>query len=269
MTATPMPREKLRGKRHIVMIHGAFCGGWAFNQYKVPFIEAGYEVHTPTLRHHEKGWPRRKPAKELATTSTLDYLADLKHYLQRFEEPPILIGHSMGGLLTQMLAASRIGRAAVLMAPSAPHGVLPFSPFDMIQANALFMEGRFWEKVIVPVFHIVATHVLNCVDPYHHHRLFRSFVPESGRATFEIFQWALDPQQATVVQTRNISIPIMTIAGEKDLINPAGMVRQLAFRYRQREHLHVYSGNGHWLIEEPGWEGIAEDTINWLEVHAA
>jgi len=81
------------------MIHGAFCGGWVFDGWRTSFEARGYRVETPTLRHHDCG---RDPPESLGTTSLLDYVADLEELISSLAEPPILLGHSMGGLLAQV-----------------------------------------------------------------------------------------------------------------------------------------------------------------------
>ena len=80
----------------------------------------------------------------------LDYAADLEDELRGLAEPPILIGHSMGGLLAQMLAARMNVRALVLLAPSAPWGVLPSTAFEIASAQALYLAGDFWNRALEP-----------------------------------------------------------------------------------------------------------------------
>src|SRR5690242_15962552 len=103
--------------KSIVMLHGAFCAAWAFDEFRLPFEESGYEVRTPSLRFHECG---AEPPFALGTTSLTDYAEDIAKVVDACAEPPILIGHSLGGLLAQMVAAQRTIRGAVLLAPCAP-----------------------------------------------------------------------------------------------------------------------------------------------------
>jgi len=64
-----------RKRSPIVMIHGAFCGGWAFDDFRKPFEAKGYAVTAPTLRYHDCG---REPPAALGKTSLIDYAADLE-----------------------------------------------------------------------------------------------------------------------------------------------------------------------------------------------
>jgi non-heme chloroperoxidase len=242
----------------VVMIHGAFCGGWVFEAWRARFAAAGYRVLTPTLRYHESG----EQPRALGSTSVLDYAKDLEALIDTLDAPPILIGHSMGGLLAQMLAARRSVAALVLLAPSAPWGVLPSTPFEVISAQALYMAGDFWRKRLRPEKWIAAANALDMVPD--HDEVFAHFVSESGQATFEIMHWALDLQRATQVDARRVTCPILCISGARDRVNPPATVRRIAQRYDGRVVFEELKNHSHWLIGEPGWEEIADRSLEWL-----
>jgi pimeloyl-ACP methyl ester carboxylesterase len=244
----------------VVMIHGAFCGGWVFEDWREGFEAAGYKVHTPTLRYHDCG---ERPPRELGTTSVLDYASDLAALLDTLPAPPVLIGHSMGGLLAQMLAAKRPVAALVLLAPSPPWGVLPSTPFEIVSAQALYMAGDFWRKRLRPTHWIAAANALDLMP--NHEEVFARFVPESGQATFEIMHWALDLQRASQVDARAVTSPILCVGGAKDRVNPPATVRRIAQRYDGRVLYEELPNHSHWLIGEPGWEKIAGRARDWLD----
>src|SRR5476649_2665109 len=98
-------------KPPVVMIHGAFAGPWVWEGFAAKFHDAGYKTHAPCLRHHEGD---KKPPASLGQTSLADYAGDLEEFLESLEAPPIVVGHSMGGLLAQMLAARCDVRALIL-----------------------------------------------------------------------------------------------------------------------------------------------------------
>jgi non-heme chloroperoxidase len=246
----------------VVMIHGAFCGGWAFERWRALFARKGYDAHAPNLRHHDGDG---EPASALGQTSMLDYASDLEAYLDRFDEAPILIGHSMGGLLAQLLAARRRVRALVLLAPSAPWGVLPATPFEYASANALYLAGDFWNKRLWPTHWIAAANALDHVPEDERQAILDRFVPESGLATFEILHWAFDFKRATQIDPRTVTCPIFCMTGAQDRINSPGTVKSVALRYRGRARYEALEGHSHWLIGEPGWEKIANRSLDWLD----
>jgi non-heme chloroperoxidase len=246
----------------IVMIHGAFCGGWVFDDFRKPFADQGYEVHAPTLRFHDRG---DDPPPELAGTGIKDFAEDLRTEIAALGQPPVLIGHSMGGLLAQMLAVRIPVRAAVLLAPSPPWGVLPSTVFELATAAGLYMAGEFWSKIIRPNYDIAATHALDQLSPLARKEVFARFVPESGRATFEVLHWAMDSQRASWVDAGAIVCPILCLAGQNDSVNPPATVRRVAQRYRGWAHYEELENHSHWVIGEPGWEKIAERMIRWLD----
>jgi non-heme chloroperoxidase len=246
----------------VVMIHGAFCGGWAFEHWRDMFVARGFDVHLPTLRYHDCG---RHAPKELGTTSLLDYADDLETLLGKIGKPAFLIGHSMGGLLAQMLAARRDVRGVACLAPSAPYGILPSTPFEIASAQALYMAGEFWNKPLNPERWIAIANALDMLDEAERERVFAQFVPESGLATFEIMQWALDARHASSVDAAKVKCPVLCLVGARDRINPPGTARSIARRYRALGTCEELVGHSHWLIGEPGWENIAERVLEFFE----
>jgi len=244
------------------MIPGAFCGPWAFEKFRKPFEAAGYRVHTPALRHHEHGAPVHRT---LGTTSLTDYAQDLAKLIQEMDAPPILLGHSLGGLLAQMLAAKGLARALVLLAPCPPWGMLPSTFFEIASAQTMLFAGDFWNAPLKPDYGIAAANSLDRLPPAERHKVFAHFVPESGLATFEIMHWAFDAKRAALVHPESVTCPILAFAGAHDRINPPSTVRRIVERYKGRAIFEELAGHSHWLVGEPGWEKIAARAVDWLD----
>lgn len=241
------------------MIHGGFCGPWAWDEFAARFREAGYEVSTPALRFHDGA----KPAPALATTSLLDYAADLEKQIAAMASPPILIGHSMGGLLAQMLAARREIAAAILLAPTAPWGVPPSTLFEIGTAQSLMLRVGFWSMILEPDPNVVAAHSLDRFPEAQRKLMFDKFCPEAGRAIFEALHWGLDMRRASEVDIRKVTCPLLFLTGGSDRISPPGTVQRTAALYKQAS-FETMPGMSHWLIGEPGWEAVCDRTLAWL-----
>jgi non-heme chloroperoxidase len=243
------------------MIHGAFCGPWSLDGLKEKFQAAGYRVAAPVLRFHDE----KRPPAALGTTGLADYAADLEEEIGRLGEAPILVGHSMGGLLAQMLATRMEVRALILLAPSAPWGVPPTTLFEIGAAQAMHLQPGYWNQILEPSRDVALAHSLEKLPKHMRDEVFGRFVPESGRATFEIMNWGLDLNHASAVEAGKVHCPLLFLTGSEDRINPPSTVARIAALYKEQATVEVLDGMGHWLIGEPGWEKLASRALEWLE----
>jgi len=241
----------------VVMVHGAFCGGWAFERLRGPFERSGRRVLTPNLRGHEPG------ARDDAVLglSMRDYAYDIAALCQSQTEPPILVGHSMGGLVAAMAAAKTPVRAVVLLAPSAPWGVAASSMEEAITAFGLHLLGPFWAQSVAPDGGLMRRYSLERMPRVEQEAIVARLRPESGRALWETLNWWLDPFLTTSVG--DLRAPCLVIGGERDVVHPPATVRQTASRLGAT--FIEAPGMSHWLLGEPGWEEIGEIALGWLE----
>ena len=244
------------------MIQGAFTGPVVWDGFAEKFRDAGYKTHAPCLRHHEGD---KTPPASLGQTGLRDYAGDLEEFLHSLDAPPILVGHSMGGLLAQMLAAKEKVRALVLLAPSPPWGVPPSTLFEIASAQAMLLNVGFWNSLLEARDHVLGRHGLERLAPPAREALLARLVPESGRAIFEVMHWGLDMSRASEVEVGDSDCPLLLIAGGEDRINPPGTVERIAALYGKRGRYEKAAGMNHWLPGEPGWENVATRALEWLE----
>ena len=218
----------------------------------------------PRLRFHDQA----RPPAALATTGLADYAADLEAEIAALGAPPILVGHSMGGLLAQMLAAQVPVAALVLLAPSAPWGVTPTTLFEIGADHVMHLQPGFWNQILEPNRDVALAHSLDRLPRDMRDDVYGRFVPESGRATFEIMNWAMDFNQASAVDTAAVTAPLLFLTGAEDKINPPSTVASIAKLYGSKATAEVLDGMGHWLIGEPGWEKLAERALTWLKAQS-
>jgi pimeloyl-ACP methyl ester carboxylesterase len=242
----------------VIFAHGAFCGGWAFEKFRQPFEARGLRCLAPDMRGHAPGSPRGASSN----LSMSDYAGDLAKLIAEQTEPPILIGHSLGGLVAQMAAARAPVRALVLLAPSPPWGVAGGSLGEAISAISLYALGPFWLLSIDPDYSSAKGYSLDRLTSPERHAIFERMVAESGRALFETLNWWLDPMATTSCRPSDITVPVLALCGERDHIHPPATVTQVTERLGG--DFRLLKDMSHWLVSEPGWEAVAETCLAWL-----
>lgn len=246
------------------MIHGMWGGAWYMENYKNFFREKGYSCITPTLRYHDTD-PEATPNPLLGTTSLLDYARDLEAEIRQMEEPPIIMGHSMGGLLAQMLGSRGLARALVLLTPAAPAGILALKPSVIKSFRSVLLKRGFWKKPMRQTFAEATYSMLNLLPPEEQQTTYARFVYESGRAAAEIGFWLFDPHKAARVDESKVRCPVLVISGAQDRITPASVIRQVARKYKAVSTYKEFANHAHWVVSEPGWEEITEYIGEWLQ----
>ncbi len=250
MTQTPAP---------VVMVHGAFCGGWAFEKFREPFEAAGHQVLAPDLRGHAAD----APSGAVVGVSMSDYARDIAALCAAQAAPPILVGHSMGGLVAAMAARRAPVRALVLLAPSAPWGVAGSSVEEAITAVGLYSQGPFWAQAVSPDRGIMSRFSLDRMTRAERQAVTARLRPESGRALYETLNWWLDPFMTTSLSPGSGRAPCLVLGGERDVAHPPATVRQTASRMDAT--FIEAPGMSHWLLGEPGWREVADIALGWLE----
>lgn len=243
----------------IVMVHGAFCGGWVFDRFRGPFEDAGHPVVTPDLAGHEPGAKRHAVAGQ----SMSAYAAAVAKICSSQAEPPILIGHSLGGLVCQLAAAKADIAGLILLAPSPPWGIQGSSLEEGISAVSLFALGPYWAMAVDPDYPAAQRYLFARLPRADRRATFEKMTAESGRALWETLNWWLDPFATTMVTRASAKSPVLAISGELDAIHPSATVE--ATSRRLGGTTVILSGMGHWLPAEPGWERVAETCLGWID----
>ncbi|HEY3949081.1 alpha/beta hydrolase [Phenylobacterium sp.] len=242
----------------IVMTHGAFCGGWSFERFRRPFEAAGYETIAPDLRGHAAG----DPPEAVVGASMSDYAADIARRCAEFAEPPVLLGHSMGGLVALLAARKVAVKALVLLAPSPPWGMMGSSLEETATAFGVQMAGLFTGGALYPDRGLMRAFSLDRLEQADREAAVALLRPESAVAVRETLNWWLDPFMTTSLGPGTIGAPALVIAGEGDVVHTAATARAVAERIGA--DVKVMPGMSHWLVGEPGWEAVAEAAIAWL-----
>lgn len=251
----------------IFMIHGMMAGPWCWDNYRAFFEAKGCRCVTPALRYHDMD-PADTPYLELGMTGVLDYVKDLEREILKLETPPIIMGHSMGGLLAQILAGRGLAESAVLLCPAPPHGVMALKPSALKCFSDVLLTWGFWRKPFRFSFDKAVYSCLHLMPESYQKEAYSKLVYESGRVAFETGLWFLDSKKATIVNPEDVKCPILVISGKEDRITPASVVKKVSDRYKAVSTYKEFDEHAHWVIGEPGWEKIAEFIHAWLEKNA-
>lgn len=246
----------------VIFIHGMYCTGANWKRIADLMTPRGYDCHALTLPGHA---PERDQPLVVGALGLQSYLKYIEDYVarQNFKQPPIIIGHSMGGLLAQQLAARIRPLALVLITPASPAGIMALTWSNVVAfARALFRWG-FWRKPHKPSFERAQRSIFNTMPIEAQRDAYASFVHESGRALFEIGFWPLDFSRGSAVDAAAVRCPVYVISAELDKLTPPAVVRKVAARYASASQRY-YMGRGHWVIDDDETEEMVNGIISWL-----
>jgi len=246
------------------MIHGMSGGAWCWENYKGFFEKKGYHCVTPALRFHDVD-PKAPPDPRLGTTSLLDYAQDLENEIKKLDSLPILMGHSMGGLLAQILGSRGLAKALVLLTPAAPYGIMALKPSVIRSFWSGMTTWGFWKKPARQTFEEAEYSMMHLLPVEEHRPIYDKLVHESGRAAFEIGFWLLDRRKASHVDESKVTCPVLVIAGTQDRMAPPSVVRKVARKYGNVSIYEEFPNHAHWIIGEPGWQEVAGCIADWLD----
>lgn len=248
----------------IVFTHGTNAGPWIFANFAGFFADKGFACHCPAYRHHNPS-PSPENSGLINGLSIADYVEDIASFVRTLNAQPILVGHSLGGIVAQKLASRGLASAVVLLNGSVNWGVLPTTHHERELAKVFISTGAFWEETLLPDFETMARFGLNKLDANEQRRVFDRLGPESGRVLFELFLWMFDDKQTTKIDYGAITCPVLVVSGTDDLAVPPSTSRLIAERHGERATFHEALGYGHYLTLEPEWKRVAELCADWID----
>ncbi len=238
----------------LLFVHGGWHGAWCWDRgFLQRVARQGFEVHAMSLRGHGKSAGR----EQLRTTRVRDFADDIEEVADGLPSPPVVIGHSMGGFLTQKLMERRTLRGAVLLASMPPNGVGEFlgklirtDPVGVLQANLTLR----------------LTSVISTPDRVK--RLFFSELTPDDDVDFftsrlgdEAFLAYLDMVFADLCKPAK-GTSVLVLGAESDAIFPVETTRRIAATYGTEAIF--FPTMAHDMMLEPGWERVADTIVDWV-----
>ncbi|MCP3921858.1 MAG: alpha/beta hydrolase [Desulfobacterales bacterium] len=248
----------------IVMIHGMWSKASFWDNYKSYFEKRGYRCITPTLRFHDMD-PGDEPDPALGTVSLQDYADDIEQEIKKLDEEPIIMGHSMGGIITQILGGRGLGKALIMLCPSAPAGVNALNYYSLKTFFGIMWKWGYWRKPFRLSFDKCHYSMFAVMPKEQRKKFYNELIYESGRALWEIGFWLLDRKHASRIDEKKVTVPVMVVAGSKDKMNPPSVMKKIAKKYKTVSTYKEFPNQSHWFILEPGWDSVADYLEGWLE----
>ncbi|MCW3047694.1 MAG: putative arylesterase-like protein [Solirubrobacterales bacterium] len=255
----------------IVFIHGAWLASNSWERFAAFFSDRGYAALAPE-------WPRksgdvaalRAGAADVAGLGVAEIVDHYAGIIDELDDPPIVIGHSFGGLITQILLGRGRGRAAVAMDPAAPKGVTRV-PLSSLRAAAPAIAHPSKRHGVVDLdFEQFNYAFTNTWDPADARQAFERYaVPETGRIFFEDGLANFTLHGPTEVDfDREDRGPLLITVAEHDHTVPPAVAKANFHKYHRSEAVTEFvefPGRSHLLMAGEGWEAVAQYIADWLD----
>lgn len=253
----------------IVFIHGLWLTSQSWEHFEEYFAGKGYDVSAPE-------WPRKQGDVE-EIRRTADSVAGLgikeiaDHYdaiVRALDEPPIIVGHSFGGLMAMILLDRGLGAAGVAMDPAPPKGILNLPPRQLKAASPALLHPSKRNGVVALNLQQFTYGFVNTFTPDAARAAYERYaVPDTGRPLFEAALANFNPNAPNKVDYSRDRAPLLITAGEKDNTVPASVSRSIYKKQRHspaRTDLIEFKGRPHMLMAGDGWEEVAARVEGWL-----
>ncbi|SEO61838.1 alpha/beta hydrolase [Trujillonella endophytica] len=276
--AVPTPRPSggpaPGGPDTIVLVHGFWVTPRSWEEWKAHYEAKGYRVLAPAYPGFEVEVEQLNadptPIAELTLPRIVDHLASVVGAL---EKPPILIGHSAGGTLVQILLDRGHGAVGVTLnsAPTEGVRVLPLSQLRSTFVAFKNPANRHRAVGLSPEqWHYAFTNTFGEEESL---RLYRRYhVPASGRILWSsvLANFMPGPQDAAVDYANPARPPLLFVSGSEDHIMPPSVQRSNAKHYKGDTitEVELYEGYAHLLPAQEGWQQIADHVLDWAVRHA-
>jgi pimeloyl-ACP methyl ester carboxylesterase len=255
----------------LVLVHGAWLTSRSWENYVDYFAARGFAVTAPE-------WPRkhgdveeiRESADEVAGLGVEEIVDHYAAIIGELEEPPVIIGHSYGGLFTELLLDRGLGRAGVAMSPAPPKGILRLPLATLKSASPALAHPSTRHGIVPLTLEEFTFSFVNTVEADEAAAAYdRYYVPETGQIFYEagFANFHLHPPTEVHFKSGDRA-PLLIVGADKDQTVPASLSKAQYERYAkspvQTDYLE-FEGRPHLHMALPGWDEIAGAVAGWLE----
>jgi pimeloyl-ACP methyl ester carboxylesterase len=269
--AAQVERANASGLTPVVFVHGLWLLPSSWDRWAALFEEAGFTAVSP-------GWPddpetveEAKSHPEVFAKKSIGDIADyLEAIVRSLTKKPAVIGHSFGGLLTQILAGRGRAFASVALDPAPFRGVLPLPISSLKSASAVLSNPANYNRAVPLTFEQFHYAFANAVDEKEAKELYETYaVPGSGVPLFQAAAANLNPWTEAKVDTKNPKRgPLLILVGSDDHTVPPAIAKAAYKKQRKNKGVTEYEelkGRGHALVIDHGWRDVADKALAFVK----
>ena len=253
----------------LMLIHGAWLSARSWENY-AGYFEQGFEVSVPE-------WPRkngdveqlREQTEQIRGLGVAEIVDHYERLIRELDQPPVLVGHSYGGLFVEVLLDRGLGRAGVALSPAPPKGILVLPLSTLKAASPALAHPSRWHGVVILTLEEFTYAFVNTFPAEDAAAAYERYaVPETGQIFYEggFANFHLHPP--TQVHFKNEErAPLLIVGAGEDKTVPASVSRAQFKRYEKspaKTDYLEFDGRPHLHMAAPGWEEVAGRIDAWL-----
>ncbi|MDR5777612.1 MULTISPECIES: alpha/beta hydrolase [unclassified Caballeronia] len=252
----------------IVFVHGMFQNPKSWEKWVAYVTSKGHECIAPAWPLHE-GEPRalrENPPEGLGDLKLSDVISVIERVVSAESEKPILVGHSVGGLITQILLNRGLIAAGIAIDSVAPNAMVDldwgFIKNSTVIANPL--KGNEPILMDAKTFHGSFANTLT------EEQAAREFETTATHDSRNVLRGCMGPDGKVDVDAAHG--PLLLIGGEEDQIVPAHLTEKNFKAYADRNSVtefQSFQGRSHYICNEPGWQEVADVVLSFIERNAS
>jgi pimeloyl-ACP methyl ester carboxylesterase len=259
------------GRIPMILIHGAWLSARSWENFADYFGKRGFDVRIPQWpRKHGDVEELRESADELAGLGLTELVEHYENEIRTLDQPPVVMGHSYGGLIVELLLDRGHGRAGVAMSPAPPKGILKLPLTTIRSASPALAHPSKRHGVVTLTPEQFTYSFVNTFSPDDAAAAYERYaVPETGQIFYEagLANFRLHPP--TEVHFENAErAPLLIVGAENDQTVPASLSKAQFERYERSPAKTDYlelEGRPHLFMVGEGWEEAAAAIDGWLE----
>jgi pimeloyl-ACP methyl ester carboxylesterase len=266
-----LERANAAGLTPVVFIHGLWLLPSSWERWSTLFEDAGYIALTP-------GWPddpetvaEASAHPEVFAHKSVGQVAD--HYdeiIRKLKSKPAVIGHSFGGLLTQIIAGRGLAAVSVAIDPAPFRGVLPLPISSLRSAKPVLANPANYNRAVPLTYEQFRYAFANAVSEEEAKELYETFaVPAPGEPLFQAAAANLNPWTEVKVNSKNPDRgPLLITSGEKDNVVPWAIANASYKRQKRNEgvtEIVKIPNHGHALTIDNGWRDVADTALAFVQ----